>query len=283
MTGADEPAEAPDRVPVARLDRLSATLLPPLWARAHAEVVAPQLGFSDPDAIELLDRFDYGFDEVLTGRRDVIEMVQGTLAVDDVVRDVVARHGVETVVVSAGIGLCTRDRRLGPELPGGVRWIGVDTEEVVHLRSQLLDDDAQLVAASVADARWVDELPLEGRLTLVIAEGVLMYLDDDGLVGFLRACARLPAGSEVVADVVHPRVARSDRHPLVEATGAPFRSGVRDGAALAALVPGLELVDELGVSGRTGATTRAFAAGFRLVTGGGRRHVVVRLRVSPEH
>lgn len=271
-----------DAVGDVELDPVAETLLTPLWARAHAGEVVPGLGFSDPYAEELLARVGVDERRVLTDHGNVAGTIHRTLVIDGLVRRFAAAHPDGAVVVSAGVGLCARDRRLAPDLPPTVRWVGLDAPEVVDVRRRLVGDDdpSTLVAGSAADPTWTEALPVDGAPTIVVAEGLLMYLDDDGLAGFLAGAARLPAGSEVVADVFHPKVALSGRHPIVKATGAEFRSGVRDGAELAGLVPGLELVAEHDVMERIGRPHRLAAAAFRLATRGGRTYHVAQLRVT---
>ena len=262
------------------LDPVAETLLTPLWARAHAPEVVPDLGFHDPYAADLLDRTGFDSDRVLTDHGNVAGTIHRTLVLDDLVRSFAHRHA-DAVVVSAGCGLCARDRRLGPDLPATVTWIGVDAPEVLDVRRDLVDDDpSTLVEASVDDPGWLDDVPVGDRPAIVLAEGVLMYLDDAGLRGFLTGAARLRAGSEVAADVFHPKVASSDRHPIVKATGARFRSGARDGAELAGLVPGFELVAEHDVMERIGRPHRVAAKAFSVATRGGRMYHLAQLRVT---
>ncbi|MFD7784150.1 hypothetical protein ACFV4Q_13785 [Streptomyces nojiriensis] len=54
-----------------------------------------------------------------------------------------------------------------------------------------------------------------------------MYLDPAGLRAFLASCRSAFPAAELVADFFHPKVALSGQHPIVKATGAQFRSGVR--------------------------------------------------------
>lgn len=268
-------------MPPSTWDPVEETLLTPLWARAHAAEVAPEVGFSDPFATALLDEVGFDSQRVLKDHGNVAGALHRTVVFDDLVRRFVARHGERAVVVSAGCGLCARDRRLGAGLPAGVRWIGVDTAEVIAVRARLVPDDrCELVAVSVDDAGWVGSLDIGDRPAIVLAEGVLMYLDDEGLRGFLGGVAALASGSEAVADVFHPRIAKSGRHPIVKATGAQFRSGAGRGTGLAALAPGLELVAEHDVMERIGRAQRVMANTFRTLTRGSRIYYVAQLRVA---
>lgn len=264
----------------APLDAVAETLLTPLWARAHAREVAPELDFADPFARDLLERNGFEPDHVLTDHSNAAGSLHRTVIFDRITREFAGRHQ-DAVVVAAGCGLCARDRRLGPDLPPTVRWIAVDSEDVIAVRRDLVPDDpSDTVAADLGDPGWLRGLAVDDRPTLVLAEGVLMYLDDDGLDGFLTAVAGLTAGSEVVADVFHRRIALSGKHPIVKATGAEFRSGVRDSAELAGRVPGLEATGEHDVMERLGVAQRAAARAFRVATRGGRAYHVAQLRVT---
>ncbi|MFT2016359.1 class I SAM-dependent methyltransferase [Streptomyces sp. 796.1] len=263
------------------LDGVARTLLTPLYARAHAESVQPGTGFSDPLAAELLARTGYAESEVLHDRPNLLGGLHRGIVFDALTAAFVARHPRATVV-SAGIGLCTRNHRLAPAAPH-VRWVGVDTAEVVALRRRLLpDEDLTLHAASLADADWAAGLPVSDGPVLVLAEGVLMYLDPEDVRTCLRAArAAFGPGTELAADYFHPRLALSDRHPIVKATGARFRFGVRNGGALARHAPGWLLVREHPVMERLNPTQRVAAYATRLLTLGGRAYSVARIRALP--
>jgi O-methyltransferase involved in polyketide biosynthesis len=263
-----------------RLGVVGETLLTPLYAKAKASEIVPEAGFEDPLAARLLARVGYDLDRVLTDHGNVAGAIRRTQAIDEVTAAFAAAHP-DAQVVSVGIGLCTRHDRLAGRVPAGARWIGVDTADVVDLRRELLPDDpVELHAASIADPAWAGGIDPE-RPTLVIAEGVLMYLDAGGLASFLAGGRdRFGPGTEVVGDHFHPKVASSDRHPIVRATGARFLSGVRNGRELADLVDGYELVAELPVMELLGSAQRTAARAFRLASRGGRIYAVSHLRVA---
>lgn len=216
---------------------------------------------------------------MLGDRGNTLGSLHRVMLFDALTREFTQAHP-NAVVVSAGIGLCTRAQRLAGHVPAVVSRIGVDLPEVVALRKRLLpDEQVRVYAGSLTEPDGADDLLPPGRPALVLAEGVLMYLAPAGLVGFLSTVrSAFGPGTELAADCFHPKIARSDRHPIVRATGARFLSGARNGRGLAAPAPGWHLAAEYGVMERIGAAHRAAALAFRAAGLGGRPYAVARLR-----
>lgn len=106
-------------------------------------------------------------------------------------------------VVELGCGLSTRRSRIGEHLPLE-RWIDVDLPEVIALRRSWGDagDRHHLVARSVLDRRWMDEVTGDPASLVFLAEGLLYYLpraEVDQLLLELRS--RFP-GAVLLLDVL---------------------------------------------------------------------------------
>lgn len=260
------------------LGTVGSTLYTTLYAKGRAAQDLPATGFADPTAAEWLERADVDESMVLTNHSNTAGTIHRTMAIDEATVAFGRLHPGGQIV-SAGIGLCTRRERLAGRVPDGMRWFGVDTPDVVTLRGRIAPgSDVEVVTASLTERGWAGVLDAAPP-TLVIAEGVLMYLDPEGLATFLAEVRdHFGPGTEILADYFHPRIALSDRHPIVKATGAKFLSGARNGAALAEVVDGYALVDEYDVMERLGFGQHAAARVFRLVSRGGRMYAVAHLR-----
>ncbi|MFJ5264583.1 class I SAM-dependent methyltransferase [Streptomyces sp. NPDC088387] len=278
----DAPGATP---PQGGLTGVPATLLTPLHARAHAAELVPGTTFRDPLAADLLARTSHRAGQILTDRGNAAGSIHRATTIDALVVDFAARHP-DGVILSAGIGLDTRTQRLDDRTPGTLTWLGADLPEVIRLRRELLPEDpVRLYDVSVTEPGWTALLTDEtaGRPVLVLAEGVLMYFDMDELRTFLSSCrTAFGPGTELVGDYFHPRLALSDRHPIVRATGARFRSGAANGRRLAALTPGWRLVAEHQVMERISPAHRAAGALFRAVTLGSRPYAIAHLRAVRE-
>lgn len=270
--------------PAHGLSGVAMTLLTPLYGRAHAAELLPGTSFRDPAAASVLAATGYRAPEVLTDRGNALGSVHRAIVFDELTAAFCREHP-DAVVVSAGIGLDTRAERLAGALPGSVTWLGVDVPDVVELRARLLPGDlTRVFPASITEPDWAQRLlPLVGerRSVLVLTEGVLMYLDPAGLRSFLVSCRTAFPAAELVADCFHPRIALSDRHPIVKATGARFRSGARGGRGLAAVAPGWEKVSDHRVMERISLGHRAAGGLFRLLALGAPAYSVARLRAAP--
>jgi O-methyltransferase involved in polyketide biosynthesis len=90
---------------------------------------------------------------------------------DDWTREFLA-HQPDATVLHLGCGLDSRAFRL--DVPETVRWYDLDFPDVIELRRRLYPERAgyRLLASSVTDPGWLDEIPVE-RPSLTIAEGVL--------------------------------------------------------------------------------------------------------------
>ena len=261
------------------LSPVGKTLLTPLYARAHAADLLPELGFIDQHAVALIVRTGAEPYELLTDLSSVAGMVTRTMLFDQLVREFTARHP-DALVVSAGVGLCARNLRLGADMRQ-VDWVGVDLPDVVGLRLDLMPTDPMpLVSASVGAPGFLDGLDVDGRPTLVLAEGVLPYLSSAQVRVFLSECAGLPPGSQLVADVFHPMVAAFRMHPITWATGAPMRSGAAGAQDLARTVPGLRVAGQYDVLERLAGAPAMWAAWARAATWGGRPYTVAHLEVG---
>lgn len=154
------------------------TNLVTLYLRAYeSRSRRPILG--DHTAAEAVDRIDYDFKRI---RRTSFPASNQYLValrakqLDDWCADFLARHP-DAVVLHLGCGLDGRGFRLAP--PPSVLWFDLDQPAVIELRRRLYDDtdSYRMIGSSVTDALWLDHIPT-GRPTLVVAEGLLMYLQE---------------------------------------------------------------------------------------------------------
>jgi O-methyltransferase involved in polyketide biosynthesis len=168
------------------------TNLATLYGRAlDARSDDPVLG--DPTAEDAVRRIDYDFGKFKVSKSDAFGIACRGKVFDRAVSDFISAHD-ECTVVHLGAGMDSRVFRLDP--PTTVRWFDVDFPDVIGLRKQIYPERANttMLGTSVTDPSWLDQVPAD-RPTMVVAEGVIPYLDPDGgFTLFRRVVKHFPSG-----------------------------------------------------------------------------------------
>jgi O-methyltransferase involved in polyketide biosynthesis len=215
------------------------TLLITLYAKAQA---GNPLLF-DPTAQDILNRVDYDFARLRVPYKTVVLVCQRAKKLDLITQNFLDEHP-GGLVLQLGCGLDSRFLRVDD---GRVTWYDLDMPAVIDLRRQFFAENERyhMIAASVTDLEWVDTIASGGRPVLVVAEGLLMYLDE---VDVRRLVLRLHGtfpGCRLVADVFSRLTARSaTNHPALKSTGAAIGWGIDDPRELEAWAPDVRLLEE---------------------------------------
>ncbi len=199
----------------------------------------PDALFHDPYARRLVgDRGEQIIRSIADGRRMSWPMVVRTVVFDEIVMRAVRDEGADAVLNLAA-GLDARPWRL--PLPASLRWIDVDLPEILGYKQHQLALDAPKCRyeARAADLRDVDsrralfaEVGTLSRRTLVITEGLLIYLAPESVASLGRDLATQPSFRWWLIDLASPmllqRISKKWGRTLDRAN-APFRFAPADG------------------------------------------------------
>ncbi|WP_168581782.1 class I SAM-dependent methyltransferase [Gephyromycinifex aptenodytis] len=236
----------PNRAPIDLYGTaVGATLATSLHARAKAGEKYDVGDWRDPQAeeawaaLEQMTRERGGDIHTIlqTDQMTLVGTVLRSQAIDERVREFARAHG-HVQVVTLGVGLCNRASRLA-DLDAD--WIGVDTEGVIALRRKILPQDpTRLVNGSVTQRHWLSEVEPAGP-TVIVAEGLLMYLDRPTVTQLLvRLGDHFASPARLIADLHHSLLVLPKAH-IAKLTGADFHFGAKSPAAFAQLAPGWRL------------------------------------------
>lgn len=240
MVRPDAAETPPEKV---AFSREKETLLITLYAKGQ-ESRLPNSLLKDHFAAAAIRRIDYDFAKLGVGRDDMITLAMRAHVFDGWASDFILRHPNATVL-HLGCGLDTRVFRVDP--PAGVRWFDLDFPEVVDLRRRLYPERKgySLIGTSVTDPAWLDAVP-RTRPTLIIAEGLLMYLRPKTVPRLLRQVTAHVGHGDLVFDAFSSLgLWLASRHHAVRATGAKLMWSIDDPGELERLVPGLSLRNDL--------------------------------------
>lgn len=225
------------------LTREKETLLITLWAKA-GESLLPDSLLKDRFAAEAATRIDYDFARLKVNRDLMVGLAMRAHALDGWTRDFLGRHP-EALVLHLGCGLDSRVFRIDP--PAGVDWYDIDYPDVIALRQKLYParDGYHLIGSSVTEPGWIAGLPRD-RPTMIVAEGLLLYLPEEEVPLLLERLVRRSPSGEIVFDAYSPfGLKLIAMQPSIKATGAALHWSLDDPCELERQVPGLELVTEM--------------------------------------
>src|SRR5882757_1877258 len=216
------------------------TMLATFYAKAlDAGLPEPILG--DRFAKDIVDRIDYDWKRTSITAANSPSVTTRSAHFDRWTRQFLAVHP-KSVVLHLGCGLDSRYFRIDPG--PDVEWYDVDYPDVAALRRQLLPsgEHNHVVAASVTDPAYLTEIAAD-RPTLMIGEGLTMYLSrDEGINLLRRVVDRFPSG-ELQFDAFSRFGIRSQcTNSVVRRAGARWDWGINDPEEIGDAVPGTRLL-----------------------------------------
>ena len=217
------------------------TLLIPLYAKAvDSRRDDPILG--DTTAGEILTGIDYDFDKLKLPRVSFAIIPIRAKQLDAYTREYLAHHN-HALVLHLGCGLDGRAQRVGQSK---VRWYDLDHPEVIELRRRFYRETGtyHMIGSSVLDFVWMDAIAHDGP-AMIVAEGLLMYLQEAEVKGLLLKLRDRFPKSQIVFDafgVIAARAARRNR--AIKQTGAEVKWWINDARAIEQWGAGIRLLEE---------------------------------------
>jgi O-methyltransferase involved in polyketide biosynthesis len=222
------------------------TLLITLFSRAQ-DNRRPDPFLLDPYAAQILQRVEYDFEALKVPHGTQLTLVIRARQFDIYARDFITRYP-DAVILHLGCGLDSRFLRLkdsGLNLTG-VQWYDLDLPAVIALRREFYAEEPNyhMLPSPAQDLSWTDSVETRTRPTLMLAEGLSMYLkaaENRALLLHLKECF---ANCEVVFDAYSTLTARNaNRHPSVRRTGATLEWGIDDPLEIESWTDGITFVE----------------------------------------
>jgi O-methyltransferase involved in polyketide biosynthesis len=220
------------------LTREQETLLIPLFAKAQDHSI-----LADPKAHQILSEVDYDFQRLKVPQKTAITLQIRAKQLDAYALDFLTRFP-QARILHLGCGLDSRCLRV-PHAKA--QWFDLDLPDVMELRRKFYSENEtdHMLASSVTDLQWTEQISKENRPTLIIAEGLLMYLHEADVralmlclqANFPGCCMVFDAFSKLTAD-------RIQAHPSLQKTGAVIHWGIDDAHEIERWQNGIQLKEE---------------------------------------
>ncbi|MBR1779837.1 MAG: class I SAM-dependent methyltransferase [Oscillospiraceae bacterium] len=225
-----------------QLGGVAETMLQTLYARAK-ESRKPDHKIYDAKAVEIVGQMEYDFSLADKDLAMSSGVVARTIVLDRMVSGWIQAHP-DATVVNIACGMDTRFYRVDN---GRIRWYDLDLPVTMEVRERYIPagEHVTYLAASAMDEGWAGEIePGEGDV-LVIVEGLTMYLEEADVRQILRIIDRRFAAVTVYMETLNPRFVRKRVEKSIQASGAVFTWGAKDGRELTKLAPAFRWVEDV--------------------------------------
>lgn len=214
------------------------TMLQTIYARAKESKGRGVV--HDEKAEEIIDKLDYDFSLADKDSAMHSGVIARTIVLDQLTRTWLAANP-GAVVVNIACGLDTRCYRMH----GYSHWYNLDLPETIAVRKKLLPEDGTIsqIAMSAMDD-WGGEITESDAPTLVIIEGLTMYLSEADVKRIFSVISKRFKKATVLVEIMNPIVVKRFREKSIEGSNAKFTWGIKNGKSLAELLPGFRFVEE---------------------------------------
>ncbi len=166
------------------------------------------------------------------GRATAWAMIVRTAVFDEIILDIVANDGVN-LVLNLAAGLDTRAWRMA--LPPTLRWVDVDLPAMLDYKNEMMRGETPVcayesIAADLTDAdarrALFARVAAGARRTLVVTEGLLLYLGDEQVGSLAADLHAEPAFESWLIDIASPKLLKIMQRSWGKAAAegnAPFR------------------------------------------------------------
>lgn len=200
------------------------TLLIPLYGKA-IESKKPSPIIMDTKAMDMIHQIDYDFSALKIPEKTNLMMCLRASLMDDLTKDFLSQNK-DSTVLHLGCGLDSRYYRIQDN---NVDWYDIDFKVVIDLRKLFFEETSNyhMISSSVTDEDWIERLPSRNSHTIVVAEGLFMYLKEDDIKKLLISLRNRLGSFILIFDAFSVFTAKKvNNHPSIKKTGAVIKWGI---------------------------------------------------------
>lgn len=223
-----------------KLKGVEETMLIPLVIKAN-ETMRTNARIRDEKAVEILKKLNMDtekYDKFMSHEG----VVARTILFDNEMKHYIDKYP-DAVCISLGCGFDNRFERIDN---GKISWYDLDFPNVINARKMFFEDRKRvnLIAKSALDKSWTDEVE-KGKVTIIIIEGMLMYLAEEQVKELLNIIKDGFKNVFIIAELMPMATSGGTKyHDTVKNTSATFKWGVKNAKEVEKLCNGLKLITE---------------------------------------
>lgn len=221
-----------------RLSGVPETMLQTVYARAKES--RGRGAIHDAKAEEIIEKLDYDFSLADKDTAMHSGVIARTILLDRMTREWLASHP-GAVVVNIACGLDTRCYRM----TGYAHWYNLDLPETMAVPEKLLPESgtiSQIAMSAMED--WGSEISEQNVQVLIVIEGLTMYLNAKDVQQIFAVISSRFSQATIFVETMNPMIVKRFKEKSIEGSHAKFTWGIKNGKALAELLPGFRFMEE---------------------------------------
>ena len=221
-----------------RLSGVPETMLQTVYARA--EESRGRGAIHDAKAEEIIEKLDYDFSLADKDTAMHSGVIARTIVLDRLTKAWLGAHP-GAVVVNIACGLDTRCYRMS----GYAHWYNLDLPETMAVREKLLPESgtiSQIAMSAMED--WGSEISEQNVQVLIVIEGLTMYLNAKDVQQIFAVISSRFSQATIFVETMNPMIVKRFKEKSIEGSHAKFTWGIKNGKALAELLPGFRFMEE---------------------------------------
>ena len=221
-----------------RLSGVPVTMLQTVYVRAKES--RGRGAIHDAQAEEIIEKLDYDFSLADKDTAMHSGVIARTIVLDRLTKAWLGAHP-GAVVVNIACGLDTRCYRMS----GYAHWYNLDLPETMAVREKLLPESgtiSQIAMSAMED--WGSKISEQNVPVLIVIEGLTMYLNAKDVQQIFAVISSRFSQATIVVETMNPTIVRHFKEKSIDASNAKFNWGIKNGKALAELLPDFRFVEE---------------------------------------
>lgn len=221
-----------------RLSGVPETMLQTVYARAKES--RGRGAIHDAKAEEIIEKLDYDFSLADKDTAMHSGVIARTIVLDRLTKAWLGAHP-GAVVVNIACGLDTRCYRMS----GYAHWYNLDLPETMAVREKLLPESgtiSQIAMSAMED--WGSKISEQNVPVLIVIEGLTMYLNAKDVQQIFAVISSRFSQATIFVETMNPMIVKRFKEKSIEGSHAKFTWGIKNGKALAELLPGFQFMEE---------------------------------------
>lgn len=221
-----------------RLSGVPETMLQTVYARAKES--RGRGAIHDAKAEEIIEKLDYDFSLADKDTAMHSGVIARTIVLDRLTKAWLGAHP-GAVVVNIACGLDTRCYRMS----GYAHWYNLDLPETMAVREKLLPESgtiSQIAMSAMED--WGSKISEQNVQVLIVIEGLTMYLNAKDVQQIFAVISSRFSQATIFVETMNPMIVKRFKEKSIEGSHAKFTWGIKNGKALAELLPGFRFMEE---------------------------------------